>query len=325
MSKLVDSENIPVSSSNNIDKDAFWFEALLKSMDIYINKSSLLAKDIGNMKLFGRAARGELDLSVNDETPTFFKRVLGISFIIKAIHRALKTPAAKSISSKLKLFHGSDILFTTDSDQSQERDYAWELLIGCLCSTFCNSLTFGEPDLLYQYRNVDWAIACKVLYSKNRDQQIKRIIDGVKQIEKSTAQYGIVVVNVTNLLDHAKFSANKPLKNGESFSFNNPNHPLNMLENELKGIADKIRGFKLNQRLTVDLGTREFRYKTRMLILLGQTVTITEKMPTLLTYCVRYSFRKMYWEAEQDFFKEFNSSGRTVQSHQIGVADANSG
>ena len=58
-----------------------------------------------------------------------------------------------------------------------------------------------NPDLLFDFESKRWGVACKVLDSTNPRTFIDRVVDGVRQIEKSPADTGLVAVNLKNVLN----------------------------------------------------------------------------------------------------------------------------
>ena len=58
-----------------------------------------------------------------------------------------------------------------------------------------NYSTGDNPDIIFEFDNNSWAIACKALHSKAEKTLYDRIEDGTKQINRSNAKKGIVIVN----------------------------------------------------------------------------------------------------------------------------------
>ena len=244
---------IPLSRGSSLDKDAEWFEQLLRQHHVTVANPSAMRTDLDIMKKLGRAFRGEETLPDNADVPCLFRRALGLDFIIKAIYRASKTPSANQILGKLGLFCGPDVLLTDSSPQSQERDLVWEVIVACLSACFTIDLTFAEPDVRCNHEGTRWGSACKILYTTIRDNQIDRIIDGAKQLESSTADLGCVVVNVSNSINHQRYFGPMLGNPAEFGSFRTAEIPLELLKEDLAGIVENLDRRSLVTRLTQNL------------------------------------------------------------------------
>jgi hypothetical protein len=302
---------IPLSRGSSLDKDAEWFEQLLRQHHVTVANPSALRADLDIMKQLGRAYRGEETLPDNADVPHLFRRALGLDFIIKAIYRASKTPAVNQILGKLSLFCGPDVLLTEASPQSQERDLVWEVIVACLSACFTTDLTFAEPDVRCDYEGTKWGSACKILYTTNRDKQIGRIVGGAKQLGLSTAELGCVVVNVSNSINHQRYFGRMPGNPTEFGSFRSAEIPLELLKEDLAGIVENLDRRSLVTRLTEDLQTGEDRIKTRGVIFLAQTVCGVRAVPMLITRCDWYVFRRIAG-VESSYFALLNHFVQTT-------------
>jgi len=100
----------------------------------------------------------------------------------------------------------ADPLPLTPGEHSTERDTMFETIVGCVCSLFASAVHFAEPDVLCTYKQVRWGLACKVAYGSSK-QTAKNIRAGMGQIERSGAELGLVVVQMTNRFPHDKMYA----------------------------------------------------------------------------------------------------------------------
>jgi len=302
---------IPLASGASLDKDAEWFERLLKQHHITVANTSAMRTDLDIMKQLGRAFRGEETLPDSSDVPHLFRRALGLDFIIKAICRATKTSSANEILGKLGLFSGVDVLLTDAGPQSTDRDLAWEVIVAALSCCFTTDLRFEEPDVLCNYEGTKWGSACKILYTSKRDNQIDRIVGGAKQLELSAANLGCVVVNVSNLINHQKYFGPMPGNSSEFGSFRSPEIPQGLLKEDLTGIVENLDKRSLITRLTTDLQTGEDRIKTRGVIFFAQTVCGVRAVPMLMTQCDWYVFRRIAG-VESSYFNILNHFGQTT-------------
>lgn len=107
------------------------------------------------------------------------------------------------LAPKLTLLAKGDPLQLSAGDQSGERDVLFEVICACICSLFASDVRFQEPDLICRYADSSWGLACKVAYGTPA-QTAKGIRKGMRQIEGSAADLGIVVVQLTNRFPHDK-------------------------------------------------------------------------------------------------------------------------
>jgi hypothetical protein len=63
----------------------------------------------------------------------------------------------------------------------------------------------GNPDLIFNWGGLTWAIACKALHSRVPETIFDRMRDGIAQIEASRAERGIVLLNAKNVIAHGRY------------------------------------------------------------------------------------------------------------------------
>ncbi|HLA87846.1 MAG TPA: hypothetical protein VJL10_07485 [Anaerolineales bacterium] len=313
---VVDTLGLPISSGGSMKRTAEWFEQLLQKQSVSIPQASPLQQDIDDLKFIGDAFNGKVQLPVNTDLSDFFRRTLGLAFIIKAIHRSLRSESSQAVLPGLELFRGPDLSLTTIAPQSKERDKTWEYIVACVASAFSSTVKLDEPDVRCFYSNTDLGLACKIFYTADRDSQIDRLVVGAKQIEKSSADLGCILVNVTNLIDHSKYLRAKPDDPEAFLSFTNWEVPLKLLQADIVNIVQLLRGNKLVERLTQDLRTGQERWKSRGIIFMAQTACAFVTTPMLLTVCVFYGFRRIKG-VEALFLTEFNSTAQATLNEVI--------
>lgn len=313
---VVDTLGLPISSGGSMKRTAEWFEELLQQQAVSIPKESPLQQDIDDLKFLGDAFNGKVQLPVNTDMSDFFRRTLGLDFIIKAIHRSLRSESSQAMLAGLELFRGPDLSLTTIAPQSKDRDRTWEYIAACVASAFSSAVRLDEPDVRCLYNNSELGLACKIFYTADRDSQIDRLVVGAKQIEKSSADLGCILVNVTNLIDHSKYLRAKPDDPEAYISFTNWEAPLKLLQADIVNIVRPLHGNKLVERLTQNLRTGQERWKSRGIIFMAQTACSFVTTPMLLTVCVFYGFRKIQG-VEEVFLTNFNSTAQSTLNEVI--------
>jgi hypothetical protein len=63
----------------------------------------------------------------------------------------------------------------------------------------------ANPDILFEFDNTTWGVACKNLRSTSPRQFRENVLQGIAQIERSPADLGLVFVNTREVVDHDLF------------------------------------------------------------------------------------------------------------------------
>ncbi len=313
---ILTNTSLPSSSGASITEFVEWFEVLLANNQIKVAPSSTLRIDIDALKFLGQAYRGTTSLPREEDMSEFFRRTLGLEYIIKVIHMALRSPSGEALLSRLDVFKGADLTLTNSTQHSHERDFLWELIVACICSGFCSNVRFDEPDIRCHYSGLDWGIPCKLFYTHSKYGQIERIVSGARQLEKSSADSGCIIVNLANLINHSRYLRSKPNDPDSFLSFPDWQVPLQMLQSEMTNVINPVRTKSLIKRLTNDLRTGQERWKTRGILFLAQTVYTNNLTPMFPTVCVFHSFRHIQG-VESQFLQDFNRTAQAVMNEAI--------
>lgn len=97
---------------------------------------------------------------------------------------------------------------TTQGDQDSDRIF--ELLVALCLLPHVSKITpdvgrGDNPDLLFRFHERSWGIACKRLYSRKPERFRDTVRTAITQIESSSAECGLVFVNLVNLINHDAF------------------------------------------------------------------------------------------------------------------------
>lgn len=116
-----------------------------------------------------------------------------------------------------------------DGVASDVANKCWELHVACLVLGIAESISVEDPerpnkgppnpDIMFTYQGRTWGIACKVPGAGASPESFRSLVrDGVRQIERSTADTGFVFCNLKNNIDHSQLldlEANAaPFENG---------------------------------------------------------------------------------------------------------------
>jgi hypothetical protein len=80
------------------------------------------------------------------------------------------------------------------------------MFVGAIINQFATDVAFGgrgEPDILCNFESHDWAIECKSISGKP-ETTLKRIKEGMRQIQESSVSFGVVLVHIVNVYPHEK-------------------------------------------------------------------------------------------------------------------------
>ena len=98
--------------------------------------------------------------------------------------------------------------------EDQDANKVFELYMALVLAPLSPDVELEDPDHSANGKNPDviaslngsrWAFACKVMHSASPNAFIQRVREGVKQIQRSDAEKGIVVISLKNLLQHDFF------------------------------------------------------------------------------------------------------------------------
>lgn len=312
------SNSIPFIPGDALNQEVDWFESFFGDNSIKIYQHSKLKKYLDNLRTVGNYANGEGELPHNVDLNQYLQKITVFSFMIRAIHMAHKTNFNSQLVSRLKLFTKSDVVHDDESQQSQPLDMIWELIVGSIISDFCSDIRFEEPDIISTFNNVKWGIACKVIYSKDIAHLRNKIIEGVKQLEKSKANYGCVAININRLVDHSDYLKYNNREEGEISYFPNSDFVIKSLVNSVESVINNLKSNpNFKKRIIYDEKNNSSRDKTRLILLYAQIGTMVNKMPTLVTAPGFYNFRYKPKIYESEFWKKFNEVGKKLQDYTI--------
>jgi len=115
-------------------------------------------------------------------------------------------------------------------------------------------------------------------HSRKPDTLIKSIVDGAKQLEKPAIDYGVVAVNATCLIDHARLDMEARPR-----MFRSHKEASSTVTSVLESGLNPIRSESVRARLTSDLASGLPRLKVRKVMFMAQTVVIVEFVPVTIT------------------------------------------
>ncbi len=119
----------------------------------------------------------------------------------------------------------------------------FELYVGLSCAERFNNVRLenpkkaqGHPDVLADFQGKTWAFECKVIKSDRGDAMWKNLVKAVGQIEKSEAEAGAAVFNISSLVNHQEFLQDPTEEEPRLRSFHSDKH----LDDKLKATCGEL-------------------------------------------------------------------------------------
>jgi hypothetical protein len=266
-----------------------WFRHLLASANITPDRHSVLAERLSHMEEIGLAWDGSHRRQNRPRIPDYLRSAFGMDYLLRALQRAEQRFDKAELDGALQAFSGEDVLMTDAVARKGKRDRAWELLVACIVAPSAASLQLNgnsSPDIELAYGGARFGMECKMLNSRKPDTLTKSIVDGAKQLEKPAIDYGVVVVNATCLIDHARLDIEARPR-----MFRSHKEASSTVASMLESGLNPIRSKSVRTRLTSDLASGLPRLKVRKVIFMAQTVVIVEFVPVTITVVSSLGFR----------------------------------
>ncbi len=279
-----------VTDFSGFQQDIAWLTSFLASAGVVLKKGSPTALSLDALKNYADySANGGGPLETDDiKFREQARRAFGVATHIWALQKS-SAKIQSLIQQHLKVYRGAEVNLLSAETANQDRNAAWELLASCCLAHYCTDVKFEEPDLLATFQGAVLGIACKVLYSGKASTQVSRIVEGVKQIEASTAAAGFVLVNLSNVIDHDMFFRTNPLS-GDYLSYPSPELAMADFGNQLmafhNSLLDPIHDY--GTRLVMGKTDGVPRKKSIGVIYYGQTLALVQRRPFLLSNAVMH-------------------------------------
>jgi hypothetical protein len=193
------------------EQDIFDFEQLLKDKGLTIEKNSDLEKISLAVLETNAKHKKEIEHNNSIDIQHVFSDVAGIVDFVKQILKHKNHTDFNQIIPHLQLLNTSlTATLTTKSRVTDDgNNKLLELYIALLCMSFATNVRLDDPknskgdnpDIMFDFNNQRWAIACKAIHTKNEKTLYGTIEKGTEQINRSFADKGIVLVNFKNIID----------------------------------------------------------------------------------------------------------------------------
>ena len=288
-----------------------WFRRLLAENGVTPRETTPLYAQLKTVEEFPHLV-AQLSSADNEACP-IVRDGIGINFFLRALNRAVAY--GLDLTPMLHVFRGDDLNLLRWGKSSKSRDEAWDVLVAALCAPFCTHVRFDEPDVRVVFDGLDLGLACKMPYRTDPKRHLNQIMEGVAQLERSTADYGLIMVNLVNILAHVIFLGPQPeLPQGRNWYWAEDAHEA--LRRQVNGTVHDIDQRDLTRRIATNSdGT--LRHGTRAVVFLGQTVTLIASIPSTVSYMVEVLPRQVEDGFTTPFLDRFQDSMNSLAHWQI--------
>lgn len=127
--------------------------------------------------------------------------MVNVHCLNRIIQRARGSPFESRLRSRLRDLKKGVPGQMNAGPQSAARDRVFELYCAHITTFFALDSDFREPDVTCSFQDATWGLACKCAYG-TPDTTADKLRKGVRQIERSGVDFGLVVVGLTNIFPH---------------------------------------------------------------------------------------------------------------------------
>jgi len=302
---------IAVLSYARATDDAQWFIDFLSDNKITVEPNSVLAQAIDIMQKLIVWQKDESQVPTILDTKGVMSKAIGSWYLICCIREASKHPRFDGVIRLLPQLASENPIMTMADKSSMPRNLSFELETGCLfLASGIEAQSKPEPDLIVNYSQENWNIACKMIYSLNPVTLGDNIEKGIDQSLREDG-YGMVFLGISNRIDHDTFMPILDSKNEVMGSFRNKIYAEKLLGTTFQKIFNEV---KEQGKTRFDALIREPRFRGIGLIAhttcaIGKTFSILSGVGLLR----RDDFGLPYFEGpEIRLMKTINDTAQTV-------------
>jgi hypothetical protein len=237
------------------------FEQLLRDHGLEIRPGSLLegaVLDVLNI-VYRRGGVGPVD--VTEDLRITYRSLIGVNELAGLVLQVRNHSNFGELLPHLRLLNEGAALQNAPAEQRDDSTrklfelFAATLAMQCgsdVCLDHPKQSAGDNPDVLATIGNQRWGIACKVIQSLNPEGFIQHLEKGIDQIEKSSAEVGVVLFNLMSVLDYeALWPVKKPAnpktnEEAELVCFTDPSVPYNLLLRQAQLIGARLKGYLPN-------------------------------------------------------------------------------
>ncbi len=232
------------------------FEGLLRRHDLTIEPGSPLEDSI--LEVY-RLLEDRSSSSIRPTHPDFrhrYRVLTGFQEFASTLLSIESRPGFRALVPHLKLLKSGSALQNSRSiPRDQAANKIFELYLAALILPYVESIQLDDPfhskgtnpDILARMDGQRWGVACKVLHGKHPQGFCDRLIEGIRQVEDSSAEIGVVAFSLKNILPHDELWPLTPIspKSSESTAsaYASPQAAFAGLYQFMKGIGQEFVGY----------------------------------------------------------------------------------
>lgn len=185
--------------------------------------------------------------------------------------------------------------------QSSARDRVLEMLCAHVATLFAEDTDFQEPDVTCKFQGSRWGIACKALYG-NESTASGRLRKGAKQIRRARVDFGVVVLQLTNVFPHDQMYQRNP-DTGDVTSLSDDSALGALMMSKLVQISGAVGDafMESSRQAPIDLPA-----KVRGVLHVAHTLAYHKGRRAIMGCCHFGKWQRVQLPAEIRFVEEFN-------------------
>jgi hypothetical protein len=236
------------------EKSALELEALLAVHGIRIQPGGSLEQDVLAVLHLVSQKRARLADPTKEDIRPAYRTLIGVHEFASLLLSVQHNPQFTVLLPHLRLLNeGRALQNTPSSGTDQAANKLFELYMAAVAIQCGEQVALDDPhssrgdnpDILVTIRGQRWGIACKVLHGKTPQGFLDNLAKGLDQIDRSSAQIGVVAFNFKNIMEHDRIwplapidgIAGNPLT---AASWSDPNAPFQILVAQLQDIGVEI-------------------------------------------------------------------------------------
>jgi hypothetical protein len=224
-----------IFSHEGIVQLAFEFEELVKQKQASLKLppgSPIEAAGLAAMEML-ETFRGNIPHDGQRDHRKEWRQAVALGDMLRKVMQATSHPSFDKIWPHVMLLLGTGniALNMWNPREDSDANKIFELYMALVLAPLCPNLELDDPvhssggknpDVIAQLDGSRWAFSCKVMHSDSPKTFIDRVEDGIRQIQRSDADKGIVVISLKNLLPHDDYWTAKRQSTLADYIYNSP-------------------------------------------------------------------------------------------------------
>ena len=257
---------VPGWNYREASRSALALVQLLAEHGIAINAGSVFERHVLTVLYLVESKEANAVDAGKDDIRSLYRTLIGVHEFASLLLKVQNNSQFQVLLPHLRLLNGGEALQNSRSLTSdQATNKLFELYMGAVALQCGRDLELDDPvssrghnpDVLITIDGRRWGIACKVLHSKHPQTFADNLTEGIRQIDESEAEVGVVAFNVKNILSHDEIWPLAPIDGVEgnalaAGAWLDPEFPFVVLVRQLTHIGQELHSH-LGEHGLVDL------------------------------------------------------------------------